>query len=233
MIRGPKHLPLLVLACTIAILIKFAVHENEQISERVIEAPVTYQHPGGSQMMSYDQVETVKVGVQGLSNQVATLSVFTVEVAVRLPDANTGPTEITLEADNVVFRTPGDFEVLSIEPNQFTIQVEPRLEMTVPVRAEPVGEPAAGAQVEVPQVRPSWAEISGPESLVRGIDQLTAKVGLDGHARTFEEWVPVTSPNPLIQVQPGRVLVIVPMREPSLSIDLENTGPNQGTPPSP
>lgn len=231
--RGPKHLPLLVLACTIAILIKFAVHENEQISERVIEVPVTYQHQSGSHMMSYDQVETVKVGVQGLSHQIATLSVFTVEVAVRLSNEVGGPTEVALEADNVVFRTPGDFEVLSIEPNRFIIQVETRLEMTVPVVAEPIGEPAAGAQAGLAMVRPSWAEISGPESIVRGIDQLSAKVGLDGHARTFEEWVPITSPNPLIQVQPGRVLVIVPMQEPSLSIDLENTGPNQETPPTP
>lgn len=231
--KSPKHLPLMVLACTIAILIKFAVHENEQISERIIEAPVTYQHPSGTDMMSYDQVETVKVGVQGLSNQIAALSVFTVEVAVGLPPDALGTTEITLDAGNVIFRTPGDFEVLSIEPNRFTLQVEPRLEMTVPVRAEPFGEPAAGAQVGKTQVRPSWAEVSGPESLVRGVAQLTAKVSLDGHARTFEEWVTVTSPDPLIQVQPGRVLVIVPMQEPSLSIDLENTGPTQETPSSP
>ncbi len=231
--RGPKHPPLLILACTIAILIKFAVHENEQISERVIEAPVTYQHPPGSHLMSYDQVETVKVGVRGQSNQIATLSVFTVEVKVRLSEDHTGSTVVALEADDIVFRTPGDFEVLSIEPNRFTIQVEPRLEMTVPVRAEPFGEPAAGAQVGSPQVRPSWAEISGPQSIVRNVSQLIAKVSLDGHARTFEEWIPVTSPNPLVQVQPGRVLVIVPMQEPSLSIDLENTGASQETPPSP
>lgn len=231
--KGPKHAPLLILACTIAILIKFAVHENEQISERIIEAPVTYQHPAGSDMMSYDQVETVKVGVQGPSNQIASLSVFTVEVAVGLPEGVLGVTEITLEADNVIFRTPGDFEVQSIEPNRFSIQVEPRLEVTVPVRPEPFGEPAAGAQVGKTTVRPSWAEISGPESIVRSVTQLIARVSLDGHARTFEEWVPVTSPDPLIQVQPGRVLAIVPMQEPSLSIDLENTAPIQETPPSP
>ena len=231
--RGPKHLPLLILACTIAILIKFAVHENEQISERVIEAPVTYQHPPGSHLMSYDQVEKVKVGVRGQSNQIATLSVFTVEVAVRLPEQDTGPTEVVLEADNIIFRTPGDFQIFSIEPNRFTIQVEPRLEMTVPVRAEPFGEPAAGALAGALQTRPAWAEISGPQSIVRGVSQLTAKVSLDGHARTFEEWVPVTSPNPLIQVQPRRVLAIVPMQEPSLSIDLENTAPPKETSPSP
>ena len=49
----------------------------------------------------------------------------------------------------------------------------------------------------------AWVEISGPESQVRGVGEVIAQVSLDGHARTFEDHVPVLSPDPLVQVQPG------------------------------
>lgn len=221
--------PILFLALFAAVVIKLAVHEEEQIGERVVEAQVTYRPPQGRNVVSYDKVQSVKVGVRGKSTELVPLSVFTVEVTVDIPPDEYGSIVITLTPANVVFRTVGDFDVLSIEPNRFTIQVEPRSNATVRVQASLMGEPAAGARYDEPVVRPAWVAISGPESLVRQVSAVTAPVSLDGHARTFEDSVPVTPPDPLIQVEPARVLVKVPMEEPLLSIDL---GSGEESPPS-
>lgn len=231
--RHRVHWPILILAFTIAILIKMAVLEEQQIGERVVEAQVTYKHPPGRALVSYDKVESVRVGVRGKGSDLVQLSVFTMEVEVDIPSGQLGSIAMTLTPGNVVFRTVGDFEVTSIEPNTFTIRVEERQTATVPVKAALAGEPAAGARSGEPVVRPAWVAISGPGSLVRQIGHLSAPVSLDGHARTFEESVAITPPDPLIQVEPARVLVKVPMEEPELSIDLQpgNTVPQEPSSP--
>ena len=218
--KGNVHLPLFLFAFAIALVVKIAVYESERPSERVIEARVTYNAPSG-EVVLYDLVEAVRIGVQGQANEIAQLSPFTVEVVVDLEQGRTGPTDIALGPGNVRFRTPGDFDVVSIEPHRFTIQMERRSQETVQVRAELVGEPAAGAQPGEVVVRPAWVEISGPESQVRRIGEVIAKVSLNGHARTFEDAVPVVSPDPLIQVQPSRVVVEVTMHEPELDLSVE------------
>ena len=219
--RRRFQLSLFLIALAIALVVKTAVYESERPSERVIEAQVTYNAPA-SAVVLYDLVEKVRVGVQGQANEIIQLSPFTVEVVVDVEAGRTGPTDITLEGGNVRFRAPGDFDVVSIEPNRFSIQMERRAEETVQVRAQLVGEPAAGARPGGVVVRPAWAEISGPESKVRGVAEVVAEVSLDGHARTFEDHVPVLSPHPLVQVQPGRVIVEVTMEEPELDLPVES-----------
>ncbi len=219
--KGRLHLPLFLVAFVIAAVVKIAVYDSERPSERVIEAQVTY-NPPSTEVVLYDLVETVRVGVQGQANEIVQLSPFTVEVVIDVEEGLPGPTDITLESGNVRFRAPGDFNVVSIEPNRFTVQLERRAEETVQVRAELVGEPAAGAQSGTVVVRPAWVEISGPESQVRGVGEVVARVSLDGHARTFEDHVPVLSPDPLVQVQPSRVIVEVTMHEPELDLPVED-----------
>jgi YbbR domain-containing protein len=92
----------------------------------------------------------------------------------------------------------------------------------MPVIVKLTGEPAAGARHGDPVVRPAWVELSGPESQVRRVTRLEVEVSLDGHARTFEDSVQLAPPDTRLRVQPGRVLVNVPMQEPELSVDLQN-----------
>ncbi|MEO1084060.1 MAG: hypothetical protein AAFY88_07445, partial [Acidobacteriota bacterium] len=51
-----------------------------------------------------------------------------------IPAGRSGTRDIVLNDDDVRFSVPGDFEVVSIEPNRFSIQVEPRLEKPLPIR---------------------------------------------------------------------------------------------------
>ncbi len=223
---GRVHLGIFVLAVVIAVGVKFAVHETEQLTERVVEAQVTYRAPG-EDMVSYDRIDKVKVGLRGKQSEIAQLTVFNVEVVVDIPAGRLGPVDINLTPANV--RTQGDFEVTSLEPNNFVIRVEPEHEATIRIVARLMGEPAAGARHLEATVRPAMARVSGPESHVRQVLELTAPVRLDGHARSFTDVVLVVSPDPLVQVvEPTFVEVEVPMEEPELSISFDT--PGQGDP---
>ncbi|MEM7357065.1 MAG: CdaR family protein [Acidobacteriota bacterium] len=226
--NGRAHLPMFLLAFVLAVALKYTVHETEQLSERVVEAPVTY-NPQAENMVSYDRVPTVQVGLRGKQSDIALLTAFNVAVVVDIPSGRPGPRDINLRPDNV--RAPGDLEVVSLEPNRFTIQVEPEHRSTIRIRAELLGEPAAGArQIEPVVVTPATAQVIGPESHVRAVRELTASVRLDGHARSFTDNVLVVSPDPLVQVvEPTFVEVQVPMEEPELSISFDSLSSESAT----
>lgn len=215
--RERVNLPLFLLAFTIALVLKLAVVDNEELATRWIDAQITYRQPDEA-LIFYDQLDKVRVEVRGQPSELMQLSPFTVGVVVAVPKERTGSVDITLGEKNVEFRAFGDFEVVSLAPDHFTIRVETRIAETVPVHAELIGEPAAGSQPGDVTFRPAWVEVSGPESKVRGIAQVTARVSLDGHARTFEDTVLLDSPDPVVQVQPRRVVVEVMMQEPELSL---------------
>ncbi|MDA8018514.1 MAG: CdaR family protein, partial [Thermoanaerobaculia bacterium] len=173
-LRG-LDLRLMALALVIALALKFAVHETEQLTERVVEAQVNYTPPGPD-LVSYNLTDKVRVTVRGKASDMSQLSQFNVEILADLPDAKPGPTAIALDEQDVRFNTPGEFEVLSIDPNRFTIQVERRVRNIVPVQVELTGEPSAGASVGVPTARPAQAQITGPESKVATITHLIAEI---------------------------------------------------------
>ena len=120
---GRVQMPIFVMALVIAVAVKFTVHEAEQLSERVVDAQVTYNSPG-DHLISYNLVDKVKVGLRGKQSEIAQLTVFNVEVVVDIPEDRDGPIDINLTPENV--RTPADFEIISLVPNRFSIQVEPR-----------------------------------------------------------------------------------------------------------
>ncbi len=218
--RGPVHIPIFLLAFLIALAVKFTVHEAEQDSERVVEAQVTYNSPGDD-VIAYELVDKVKVVLRGKQSEIAQLNVLTVQVVVDVPEDQFGPVDINLTSANV--RTQEDFDVISLVPNRFPIRVEPKDHADVRIVAQLMGEPAAGARQLEPIVRPAAARVSGPESRVRQVQELTAPVQLDGHARSFTDTVRVVSPDPLVQiVEPAFVDVEVPMEEPELSITFDN-----------
>ncbi|MEM6797088.1 MAG: CdaR family protein, partial [Acidobacteriota bacterium] len=219
-------LPLLVLALVIAVAIKFAVHEKEQLFDRVVDAQVTYTPPGPDSV-SYNLVEKVRVVVRGPDREISLLSPLTVGVVASVPEGRPGPRDIILEAGDVRFSVPGDFEVVSIDPNRFSIEVEPRLEKSLPVRVVLTGEPAAGSRHLGPIVRPARALVSGPVSHVERLADVVATVSLDGHARSFEDVVSLATADPLVQVvQPTLVTVEVPMEEPELTISFDPPADN-------
>jgi len=209
-VNARTHVPLFLLALAIAILIKVMVHETEQLSDRTFPVNVTYTLQPGTILT--DSVEEVRVQLRGKTGEITQLNPFALQVVVAIDSGRRGTIDVNLDSSDV--RTPGDFEIISISPNQLSLTVEEVMTKLLPVKVRWVDEPAAGSIPGEPEVRPSRVQVTGPASQVEPLEELTTSVSLRGHALTFEDTVSVLSPDPQVKVEPSRVVVFVPMNPP-------------------
>lgn len=205
-------LRLLALGIAIALWFSISLEDRQELSERLVEASVSYNRPTGYIVL--DQVPSVRVRLRGGSKQIRELNPFQVNVQVELARASPGASSVSLGPENVLL--PEGLEVVSIEPNTIRVELEEEGTKRLPVVPKIVGEPAAGAVAGEPEVFPNLVLVSGPQSLLRRAESLeTLPISLDGHALSFEVEVPVVSPDPLLQIaQPSRVTVRIPLRQP-------------------
>ncbi|HZF14211.1 MAG TPA: CdaR family protein [Thermoanaerobaculia bacterium] len=205
-------LRLLALAISAAIWYSVSLQGRETLTERVVEASVSYNRPRG--FLILDPVQSVNVRLRGSSKKVRMLNPYQVNVQVEITQNQKGTLSVSLGPDDV--QVPEGFEVVSIDPNTIRVELDREVTQRLPVRPQLVGEPAAGAVPGEPEVLPNQVLVTGPESLISKYDWLnTRPISLDGHALTFEETIAVIPPDPLIQVvQPSKVTVRVPLGQP-------------------
>lgn len=210
---GRIHLPLFLLALTIALVIKVAVSEDDEITEKTVEARVTYTHP--EDVMVLERVKEVELRLRGSRSDIDQLNPINVEVSAEIGPNQIGNVPVVLQRSNV--RIPNEIDVVAIQPNTFTVEVEPLRTAMLPVRVELIGEPVGGARPGDPTVIPGWAEARGPASVINDLTHLTASVSIERKGVTFDTTVPLVSENAYVEVQPARARVTVPMSEPELS----------------
>jgi YbbR domain-containing protein len=205
-------LRLLALGIAIGVWFSVSFEDREALTERLVEASVSYNRPRGFVIL--DPVPTVNVRLRGSSKLVRQLNPYQVDVQVELAQTEPGTVSVNIGPENVLM--PEGLEVVSLEPNTIRVELERELSQRMPVVPHLVGEPAAGAVADEPEVFPNQVLVTGPESLLAKIQSLSTRpVNLNGHALTFEETVAVVPPDPLIQVvQPSKVSVRVPIRQP-------------------
>jgi YbbR domain-containing protein len=215
-------LRLLALGIAIGIWFNASVEDRLASNEKVVEANVSYNRPRG--FIIINPVRTVNVRLIGSKKAIRQLNPYMVDVAVELSQRQEGSATLTLGPENVL--APSGLEVVSIEPSTIRVELEREVTERLPVSPKLVGEPAAGAIAEEPEVFPSQVLVTGPASMLARVESLsTPPISLEGHALSFELQVPVLPPDPLIQiVQPSKVTVRIPLRQP---------GEQAGTPPKP
>jgi YbbR domain-containing protein len=114
-------LRLLALGIAIGFWFSVSFEDREVLSERAIEASVSYNRPRGFVML--DTVESVNVRVRGSSKQVRQLNPYMVSVQVDLPGAE-GQATVNLGPENVLM--PEGLEVVAIDPNYIRVELEKR-----------------------------------------------------------------------------------------------------------
>jgi YbbR domain-containing protein len=205
-------LRLLALAISVAIWYSVSLQGRETLTERVVEASVSYNRPRG--FMILDPVPSVNVRLRGSSKKVRVLSPYLVNVQVEITQNQKGTFSVSLGPDDV--QVPEGFEVVSIDPNSIRVELDREVTQRLTVRPQLVGEPVAGTVPGEPEVLPNQVQVTGPESLISKYEGInTRPISLDGHSLTFEELIEVIPPDPLIQViQPAKVNVRVPIVHP-------------------
>lgn len=204
-------LRLLALGIALGLWFNSSFEDREVLNERVVEASVSYTWPKG--FMVLDREQNVNVRVRGSSKRVRGLDPDQVDVQVELKRMQ-GPVTVNLGPENVLM--PEGLEVVSIEPNVITVDVEREATGRIRVQPDLQGEAAPGARVGEPEVFPNQVLVTGPESLVASTEVLqTRPVNIAGRSATFEIDVAVVPPDPLLQImQPSRVSVRVPIQPP-------------------
>jgi YbbR domain-containing protein len=205
-------LRLLALGIAIGFWFSVSFQDREALSERLVEASVSYNRPRGFVVL--DQVHSVNVRLRGSSRLIRQLNPYQVNVQVELAQTQPGTVNVNLGPENVLM--PDGLEVVSLEPNAIRVELDREVSQRLPVVPRLMGEPAAGSIADEPEVFPNQVLVTGPESLLAKVQSLSTRpLNLDGHALTFEETVAVVPPDPLIQiVQPSKVSVRVPLHQP-------------------
>jgi YbbR domain-containing protein len=205
-------LRLLALGIATGIWFNASLQDRLASSERLVEASVSYNRPRG--FVIINPLPTLNVRLSGSKKAIRKLNPLTVDVTVELSQRQEGMATINLGPENVT--APEGLEVVSIEPPSIRVELAREVTQRLPVVAKLTGEPAAGAVAGEPEIFPSQVLVTGPDSMVSRIDHLsTIPISLDGRAITFEQSVPMLSPDPLIQiVQPTKVTVKIPLTMP-------------------
>lgn len=216
-------LRLLALLIALSIWYRVSLEDRETLTERTVEAGITYDRPVGYIIL--DQVNSVYVRVRGTSRRIRELTPYQVNVQVHLDQTQQGTMDINLEPRNV--QVPQGFEVVSIEPNEIRVELDKEISQSLPVEASLVGKVPTGYRSLPPEVFPSTVLVTGPESLIGRLRALnTRPVSLTGRTETFEDSVTVLSPEPLVQVaQPAKVAVRVPIQRTDSDNDQQEEPP--------
>jgi YbbR domain-containing protein len=206
-------LRILALGIAVGIWFNASVEDRLVSSEKVVEVGITYNRPRG--FMIINPVQNVNVRLLGSKKAIRQLSPYMVDVQVALSQRQAGTATVPLSRDNV--QAPEGLEVVSVEPSTIRVNMEREVTQRVTVVPAFTGKLAPGSVMEEPEVFPNQVLVTGPESMLTRIESLsTDPIKIEGRAATFEETVPVLSPDPLIQVvQPATVTVRIPIKPPA------------------
>jgi len=81
--------------------------------------------------------------------------------------------------------------ITSVDPAQIDVAIEQSSQRVVPVRAEVLGEAAAGYRTEAPTVSPTTATVRGPASAVERVQEAVASIDLAAADRDLDRLVPL------------------------------------------
>lgn len=211
------HWPIRIVALALAImawaLLSFT--QREQRGEIELDALVQYTNRPSS-LVVLNPVPRVNVRLGGPISRMGSLNPLQVNVVVDLSKTSLGIQQVQLLPANV--NRPQGIDVVSIEPNLLSLEMDELVTDLRPVTPRLVGEPAAGAVVLDPTVFPANVPIKGPRSVLSGVQSLeTGPISLNGHAIEFEEQTVVRDPDPRIEVLTKVVTVRVPLEIPGAS----------------
>lgn len=189
-----EHFKDKIIAVTLAFLVWFAVN-NEQTYPRIFQAvPVsTVNLPPGLAFVA-DMRDTVTVWVSGSDRDLQRVTQGMLSPRVDLSTAVEGENVFPLSTEDL--NAPTGVQVTSIEPAEIRVELEARVERTVPVSPVTAGEPADGYEVVGRSTAPEEATIAGPRSVIEATERLpTSLVDVSGRNESFRQRVALEPPD--------------------------------------
>jgi len=222
---GRWGLRILALVGAIVVWWFVSVEKRERVSEKVVDASLSYSPSPG--LILLDPQQTVKVRLRGPERRIRAIAPFELDVVVDVQADGPGVMPVQLRSDNVL--APDEVEVVSIDPNTLELRLDREALAELPILVRLTGEPAGGTVPGDPIPKPPRARVRGPATIVSSLSAVfTSPISLDGHALDFSQTVSVVSSDPLVRiVEPLFVTVQIPMHVPE-PLDDELQSPRRG-----
>jgi YbbR domain-containing protein len=193
--------PLLKLVSLVLAVALFFLVNTDRDAIIGVNVGVSYQLPENRVLVS-EPVHQVRLSIRGPWRRIKRFDEREIGgITLDLTNMRSGP--YTFPED--IIDLPEDLTLLSINPPTIDLAFEQRLQKTVPVKVNVVGEPARGYEVQRVVPKPSRVTIRGAASRVRDTEVvLTRELRLDGRAESFTEVLllepPRTEPRSLVEI---------------------------------
>jgi YbbR domain-containing protein len=190
---------------------------TDQERESSVAIPIRLTGLADTLATSGDVPARITVKVRGKWRDLIRLTLAHPGLPVDMAEVGSGQFRNTISAEDVQHRAiPAEFakaitvtEVL--DPRSIDVRVEPRVSRMVRVAPRVLGEPSPGYRLDgVPRATPDSVRVSGPASLVGGLDSLlTLPVDIAGERARIQRQVDVVLEPGGISLEPRRCLVTV------------------------
>ena len=190
--------------CLLLAVFIYVVYQTSMLFEKEVVVPVNIIQNGNMTLASsVTPVNSVRVTLRGKQEQLLEITENDVEAYIDINSQNSAGTY-----DFPVFVRPSN-RLMLVDPleiklskEKLNLQIENKIFRYIPVSATLSGSPARGYQVDEVFVQPSTVKVTGPYSVVTGIQFIqTEKVDIEGITRESVINTSIVNTNSLITVE--------------------------------
>ena len=166
-----------------------------------IQAPVEYRNLSPRFSM-LDPTTRVNVQIEGTQTRIRSLAPGETRAEVELSGVSAGIHNLPITSQNL--NLPPGVEVLSIDPQMIMVNLDEKVERSLPVKIRFVGRLSRGLRLTEHLVEPESLRVSGWASEIQGLKEIsTEHIDLNDLQDGEERIVEVQPPPPPIKITPG------------------------------
>lgn len=171
--------------------------------------PVDFSNIPEGMVLTYHQTEKIEIRIQADPRLVEMINKETILYPADLytdlefdPAGDSDsiePGSYVLPVDKTRIPMDPAIKILSINPSFLSVRLEKKITKTFKITVPYIGTPAQGHLAMEPVCEPAFVQLTGAESLIKGIDQLKTKsIDLAGAGEEFKKRLPLDLENPLL-----------------------------------
>ncbi len=190
---------------------------GQEKAEVGVSVPIEIVNLPPDLIIANDIPNSVELRVYGLRSIIKGLVTRNITKVIDLRHASPGVTTIHLTPED--FSLPGGVKITRIKPSVLELDIQPLLKKTVKVKPVILGKVADGYEVEKITVSPVHTVISGPEKVVKEIQEISlSPVNLKGAKKSFSIEVGINLPDANVRIEDSSRFKVTVIIRPSTGV---------------
>lgn len=182
-----SNLSLKIASIVLALFLWMYVRTEEQ-PVQVFLVPLEFEGLPPDLALTGETLDSIAVRARAPASALRNLSPERFRATVVLTKAAPGSLDVAISPSSV--RAPMGVEILGVDPQSVSLEIERRIQREVPVTARFRGDLETGFELDGYTLNPDTVPVEGPEGIVSQVrEAVTEEVDLDGRNRSFETTV--------------------------------------------